>query len=88
MCIDKIKEKLFKPALIIKIEILIVLFERVMMQTLNMPRLIVGTVDFLNLILLFFLFRNKEWKKYTRFIVTYLVILVVSLIVGILNFNK
>ena len=80
--------KIISPALIIKIEIIIALAERFMMETLKMPRLIMGSIDLLNLFLVLCLLRNKEWKKYKELVISYLVILVVSLVVGIINYEK
>lgn len=84
----KIKLKKMSPAMIIKIEIIFVLAERFLVQVLKLPTSIIYIVDILNLWLFVCLLYSKKWKRFIGLVLPYVGIVILSLLIGIISFNK
>lgn len=81
----KINNKIFEK--IIFIELILVLFERFLIQNLKAPDYIIYLIDILNIFLFFGLIKNKKNIEFRGLIVLYTILLLFSSITGILNFS-
>lgn len=84
----KIKIKKLSPTVVIELQIIFALVERFLIQKLGFPNSIIYVMDVLNLWLLVHLLKSKIWNKYADIVITYFGIVVVSLIVGFINYRE
>lgn len=84
----KIKIRKISPAGLVELQIIFVLIERFLVQTMGMPGAIIYVMDVLNIWLFMYLIKGKKSTRYAGFIIAYFGIVVVSLIVGLINYRE
>lgn len=81
----KINNKFYKKILII--DIILVLFERLLIQNFKAPEYIIYFIDILNVFLIIGLLKNKKYLKFKTLVYMYTFIVLISSITGMLNFS-
>lgn len=84
----EIKIGKISPAGLIEMQVIFVLIERFLVQTMGMPGAIIYVMDVLNIWLFMYLIKGKKSTRYAGFIIAYVGIVVVSLIVGLINYRE
>ena len=83
-------ETVFEPSKLIKIELIFVLFERLLVQV-GFPSYIIYMTDVINIILLFISIKKKvifEWKKFNIFILIYGVMIIFGSITAFFYYSE
>lgn len=84
----KIKIRKISPVGLVELQIIFVLIERFLVQTMGMPGSIIYVMDVLNIWLFMYLIKWKKPTRYSGFIIAYVGIAFVSLIVGLINYRE
>lgn len=77
-----------KPANIIYIEIIFALSERFLVQVCHFPNVIIYTLDILNIVLLIYSWKRKEWRRYPGLIAIYIGMILTQIAVAVLHYNE
>lgn len=77
-----------KPETLITVQLVFVLFERFLIQTCGLPGAIIYVLDIMNLVLFLYAWNGKTWKKNSGIIVSYIAIVLLSLIVGVIYYPE